>query len=340
MPTHDGGHYFLTVLAPIRVDTMIDPIVGRSRSHEHVLAQKLALMPTGRQTAVSPPDALPSPFAANLLNHFARFVIIDGPNFNGRVSEDTLLATVQGVNPLTPQPVDRLNAPYLLFAADIDAPGDGETALRAYTDELWATMRPDLTEIFGHCVGFEDIDDAGAFHGYIKQCQLETTMPFNDYWANGLTFPAVKLPLGWLKPALAVAGLGLVAWLVALLLDGLFAALGRDNPIAGIAAAVTDWGVVVIIALLLLALLLGYGAYRFILSRGMKPFPTAPDSDLQSVLKGLFLQQHFTRFAIDAQGLDDAQLFDRFGAFLAEVQPAGGAPTQVAGEVRAQDRAP
>ena len=37
MPNLDGGHYFLTVLAPIRTDTMIDPIIGRSRSHRHLL---------------------------------------------------------------------------------------------------------------------------------------------------------------------------------------------------------------------------------------------------------------------------------------------------------------
>lgn len=288
MPNHDGGHYFLTVLAPIRLDTMTDPIVESARSHEHVLAQKLALMPTGRQTAVSPPNGPPSPFAANVLNHFARFVIIDGPTFNGRVSGDTLIAAVRGVNPLTPQPVDRLNAPYLLFAAEIDAPGDGETALRAYTDELWATMPTDLIEIFSHCVGFEGIDDLGAFHGYIKQCQVETTMPFNDYWAEGPTFKPINLPLGLLKPVPAVLRVGLIIWLLALLFDGAFVALRQHSPIARLAAAVTGWGADIIVVLLLLALVLAYGAYRFILWRGMQPFATAPDSGPSVRAQGTF----------------------------------------------------
>ena len=91
MPNLDGGHYFLTVLAPIRVDTMIDPVVGRSRSHREMLAQKLALIATGRQTAASPPSGWLSPFSRNTLNHFARFVIIDRPAFNGRVSGDSLI---------------------------------------------------------------------------------------------------------------------------------------------------------------------------------------------------------------------------------------------------------
>ena len=80
MPNLDGGHYFLTVLAPIRVDIMIDPDeIGRSRSHRQLLAQKLALLATGKQTAESPPNAKPSPFSFNSLNHLARFVIIHGP---------------------------------------------------------------------------------------------------------------------------------------------------------------------------------------------------------------------------------------------------------------------
>src|SRR5262245_64545505 len=86
MPNIDGGHCFLTVLAPIRGERMVGPIVGWSYSHQHQLAQKLALLATGRQTAASPPDVWQSPFAKNQLNHFARFVIINGPAFNGRVS--------------------------------------------------------------------------------------------------------------------------------------------------------------------------------------------------------------------------------------------------------------
>ncbi len=181
MPNLDGGHYFLTVLAPIRVDLIVDKIPGRSRSHRHQLAQKLALLATGRQTAASPPDAWPSPFAANTLNHLARFVIIGGPPYNGRLSGDTLLGVVRNINPLTPQPVDRLSVPYLLFAADIDAAGDGDAALRVYTDKLWATMNKDLVEIFKHCAGFDGVDTTEKFNSYIRKCQVETTMPFNDY---------------------------------------------------------------------------------------------------------------------------------------------------------------
>jgi hypothetical protein len=335
MPNLDGGHYFLTVLAPIRVDTMVDPIVGRSRSHQQMLAQKLALMPTGRQTAASPKNAKPSPFAANTLNHLARFVIIGGAAFNGRMSGDTLVSVARGINPLTPQPVDRLNTPYLLFAADIDAAGDSAAALRAYTDKLWATMKNDLLVIFGHCAGFEGVvNTAEEFHAYILRCQLETTMPFNDYWPDKLDVGKAQLPTAALKWAAIGAGAALALWIVALVINGLFTAFGVGGIFAQVVAKIVAWGAIVVPLLVGLAVLVGYGLYRWILQRGIAPFPAAPGSDLPSVLKVLFLQQHFTRFAIEAQGLDDATLHRRFGAFLAAVKPSSKLdPTQPPGEI-------
>jgi len=47
------------------------------------------------------------------------------------------------------------------------------------------------------------------------------------------------------------------------------------------------------------------------------------------------VQQNFTRFVIEAQGLDEATLQARFGAFLAAVKPGKAEPTQQPGEIRA-----
>ncbi|MBA3812529.1 MAG: hypothetical protein H0X27_12970 [Caulobacteraceae bacterium] len=278
MPDLDGGHYFLTVLAPVRMDTMIDPVTGRSRSHRQVLAQDLALLRTGRQTAASPPDDPPSPFAANTLNHLARFVVIDGPAFNGRVSGDALLDKIRGVDPLAPQPVDALATPYLLFAAEVDARGDGPTALRTYTDALWATMNQELRTVFGHCKGFDGVDGAARFNAFVEARRVETTLPFNDYRADDPAFAGDASPPGAIGTAVAVV-------------------------------------------------------WRLVTGQAAKPSPATPGSDLPSVLKALFLQQHFTRFAIEAQGLDDAALHARFGAFLGAVRPGEPTPTQPPGEI-------
>ena len=42
------------------------------------------------------------------------------------MSGDALVGAVRAINPLAPQPVDQLGTPFLLFAADIDAQGEGD----------------------------------------------------------------------------------------------------------------------------------------------------------------------------------------------------------------------
>ena len=336
MPNIDGGHCFLTVLAPIQVDTMVGPVVGRSYAHQHQLAQKLALLATGRQTAASPPDAWPSPFAANQLNHFARFVIINGPAFNGRVSPNTLIARARDINPLTPQPVDLLNTPYLLFAADIDAP-EGEASVRAYIHTLWDTMQSDLKVIFDHCEGFAGVNSAERFYDYIKRCQVETTMPFNDYWLDGLALPKTQLPTGPLLGTAAIAILALLAWLAVLFINGMLFLLDIEGGFTEVVANAVALGAIIVPLLIGAVLLVAFVLFGWVRRRSAVPFPTAPGADLPTVLKALFLQQQFTRFASEVQGLDDHALHRQFGAFLDAVKPSEASPTQQPGQVRAPD---
>lgn len=336
MPNFDGGHYFLTVLAPIRTDTLVDPVVGRSRSHVHSLAQKLALLPTGPITDETPLDAWPSPFSRNKLNHFVRFAIIDGPNYNGRVSDDSIIATLRGVNPLAPQPVDSLNRPYLVFAADFDAPSGKDADLAAYARALWDTMAKDLGEIFGHCCGFESVKSAEAFHAYLVACQVETSFSFNDYWPDGLKAPDGQPPLGLAKVGGVLTVLALVVWLAAVVLHGLLSLFGVHGGFASAVLKAAIWGLpATLVGLAILALAV-WRLYRWAMVSGAKPFPRAPGSDLPTILKGLFLQQAFTRFATEAQGLTDEELHRRFGAFLAATQPGDvDKPETFAGRVRA-----
>jgi len=116
-------------------------------------------------------------------------------------------------------------------------------------------------------------------------------------------------------------------------LNGVLTMFGGGGGVARSAARVVAWGTVIVPLLIGIVLLAAYALYRWILRRGQAPFPTAPGSDLPTVLKSLYLQQHFTRFAIEAQGLSDAELHARFGAFLAAVKPGDASPTQPPGEV-------
>ncbi len=349
MPNFDGGHYFLTVLAPVRTEPLPDFKEGYTRSHPTALAQRLALLPTGRQSDGLPSDAWPSPFSRNTLNHFTRFAIIEDPHFNGRVSGDALVTAVAGAlnlksgQPLRAQPDDRLTTPFLLFAADFDAQGKSEAeGLRAYAEALWTTMAKELTSIFAHCYGFENVKSADDFHDYLRKCQIETTRPFNDYWADGLKAGNMTGAL-WIFGVMAfVSVIGLGAWLIALATFGGGWLLKMEPhwpqhwprwmhwlPWEPWGAA--EWLVVLPIA----AWLIGFIALKLLDRFGKTPFPTAPDSDLPSVLKGLFLQQHFTHLAIDVQGLDDAALHARFGAFLSATHPSGAEPSLKPGAIHA-----
>ena len=218
MPNYDAGHYFLTVLAPIRLDSII--VDGQSHSRRHLIREALADMPTAESTVVSIGKCTNNPFARNTRTHLARFVVLDDVVFNGRVSGDTLVGlALNGVrrpptNPLTPQKVDRLSTPFLIFVADFDAESGADDELRSYLAGLWETMRDELRGIFEHCFGFENVNDPESFFNYIKKCQIETTMPFNDYWSVPLNVPDFDFKPYILAAIGVVVATGLVAWAI------------------------------------------------------------------------------------------------------------------------------
>jgi hypothetical protein len=313
MPNFDGGHYFLTVLVPVRTDVLVTDD-GQTCSPVAALHRALLVLPTALQSPETERIGINSPFSRATRTHFARFAILTDVVFNGRNPRNSLQVALRGPNPVLAEPVDQLPCPYLMFVADFDARSGDESELRSYLDELWRTMSRELTSIFDTCEGFKGIKDSRGFQDYVLRCQIETTMPFNDYWTETPRLPSLSVEtLIW--PPLAAAAVTALAVLL-----GLF----HGGPWFGIAA----------LGLAALAVSL-FVAYRRVMRQGAEPFPTAPDSDLPSVLKALYLQQAFTRFAIDNQGRDDAALHAAFGKFLAEHKPADpSGPTQPAGVVR------
>lgn len=317
MPNFDGGHYFLTALAPVS-DRIIKAGDCPSQACVQVLRETLACLPTARQSPSSEIGSLNSPFARNRRTHFARFAVLEDVVYNGRDQVDALKSAAANTNLGIPQPVDHLSTPYLLFAADIDATSGDEAELRGYLIGLWADMEQELRAVFRHCIGFESVNDAGGFADYIVRCQVVTTMPFNDYWVGvpplqDLNSTALLVPIA--LPG-AVAVLSGVFWL----LGNLGLHLGDRLASVFGASGAWPWGWISVAAAALTGAV-GYGIYRFILYRGDQPLPTAPNSDLPSVLKALYLQQQLARFAIDQQGAGTASLHRAFGEFLACHRP-------------------
>ena len=333
MPNLDGGHYFLTALIPVRTG-LLDDVDRNHTSHVHALRSYLSRLSPALQSRANEKRGINSPFARNRHTHFARLLVADDVAFNGRIGSDSLLVAISpflaklpglskwaALNPLVAQSADLLPSPYLIFVCDFDAQGtqgNGDGAVNEYLAGLWADMGEEWGYILKHCYGFHDVRDGASFAAAIRRCQVETTMPFNDYWQTTPNLASLAMPLGGVVAPAAIGAVMLIAgflgWLIA------------DHT--------TMWKWLTLIGLAGLGAGLYY-AYRQILQNGLKPLPTAPDSDLPTVLKSLYVQQHFVRFAIDHQGADPTSLHSAFGKFLTDHRPTEIAgPTQPAGVVR------
>jgi hypothetical protein len=337
MPNFEAGCYFLTTLAPIRSGSVED-VNGAQISYQQRLRATLATLPTAQQTPATERIGLQSPFATSLRTHLCRFVVIDDAVYNGRDPENPIRGRLDGDNPLAPDAPDRLNCAYLCFAAEIDAvTEDGaplpaslsmaeQDAIRdAYARHLWGVMEADLRAIYQNCLDFDGVTDADGFADYLKRCQVETTMPFHDYWAT-----APKVASMAVAPLAAVAGIPLIALAMALI-GWLFGT--ETTPLVSIFG---DWPPGEVFPWALLASVAGvYGAYRYIMARGANPLPPQRDASLPGVLKALHLQQRFADFAVDHQTDDPQALHAAFGAFLAREKPSDlRGPTQPPGVIR------
>jgi hypothetical protein len=288
------------------------------------------------QSPATVKTGLNSPFARNRQNHLARFAVLDDVVFNGAMPIDPILGRLTGRDPIVPGPVDRLATAFLLFTAELDAvseegatlPADlslaQQDAVRdAYARRLWETMAPELRRVFEHCHGFEDVDTARGFARFIARAQVETTMPFNDYYTEAPALSAA--PLGAVLVAalvpLAVTLLALAGWLAGMERIPLVGLLADWRPGPAI-----PWAALASVAALRLA-------YGYVIGRGQKPLPPATDATLPDVLKALYLQRQFTRFAETHQGAEPAALHAAFGAFLARHRPLDPEPTQAPGVV-------
>lgn len=331
MPDLDSGHIFLTTLAPIKPGAPVD---DPQTSFEQRARIALAELPTAHQSPATEHTKFNSPFSRNTRTHLARMFVLNDVVYNGRNTENPLVARIRrSPPPVIPQNVDRLNAPYLVFCADMDAVmNDGDdlpttlsageqTDVRAsYARKLWDTMEEELRAVYSNCFGFENVNSAETFADYLEECHVETTMPFHDYYLELPNFnklPIVPMLIGALAP-LAIGLLSLVLWLFG----------ASTLPFIGLSSLGTG----------LIATALGVGLavlfIRYAISNGEKPLAPAKYDDLPSVLKSLYVQQKFADFFVENQGKPDAELHAAFGAFMAEHEPLDtGTKTQKPGVI-------
>ncbi len=364
MPNIDSGSYFLTAFFPIRHFPAGDtPYVEYTTADNQVmrllpfqdLRHTLSVMRTahqgpatfwdGEKNGVKIRSNVPCQFAGNLRTHFTRFFVIDNAVYNGRnpsnVISDTIiniaqtkLKNVPVINRfigkpsslLDAQPVDQLSHPYLAWFTDIDAPNGTEEDLDTYLEELWGQMKDKLTEIFQHCHGFDKENmDAAKFVKFVRKGQIETVMPFHDYW-NEPPALGTFLQKGHSMATKTVGLAGAIATIVTF-----FGLVIHFFNWLFFNAGGTSWWLVFFLISLLITI---YVVYRDIMNFGQLPFAKAPKSSLPWVLKSLYLQQKLVDFAGQNQSGDAEKLHENFGKFLSEHQPKNEfEPTQPAGTI-------
>jgi hypothetical protein len=316
----DGAHGFLTVLFPLHTAPCARGD-GAITSPAHAVRELLASWPTAQHSPACTASGLQSFFARSLSTHFARLAVIDQPAFNGRTSQDALLTAAQLGPALDVAPaVDDLGRPYLLFCAEFDRGGDAQGAVQNYAAELWSCAPDVWSALLQHCEGWGDGVGAADFARYIQSCQVETTMPFNDYAvAQG---GAPRSPT-ILAPALLAAAVFL-------------AVLVATRWVCAAMPPAAAWVEAVLIALCAA----GGAAVVAINAAARRGSPWVDGLDLRTVLKSLDLQARFTRFALDHQSASPSELQADFRAFLEVAQPQNLAePTQPPGVVRGVGRA-
>lgn len=152
--SRSGRSYALTLLTPIRPGAEAD------------LAAHIRGLGVGEK----------SPLAKLPYVHFARWVVID------QLKTDW---------PGAPSPPPLLKSQYLLFTASVTAPTEenvkpsekrySERLPESFLHELRARIPDEVDAIWGHCLGYPGISDAGAFVRYLARSQLETSRFYVGY---------------------------------------------------------------------------------------------------------------------------------------------------------------
>lgn len=142
-----GNAYGLTVLSPIKpglVTKEFNPL-GAGQSYVAALRNHLEGMEL---------DEL-SPFASVPNTYLSRLYVLNDVFYQGR-----------------PAAEDHLASKYLVFESNFHG------KLKPYLKGMWDGMTEEARNIWSHCIGFDQVNDAAGFIKYIKKCQLNTTFFF------------------------------------------------------------------------------------------------------------------------------------------------------------------
>ena len=212
MPSFDGGHYFLTTLAPVLAEPC-PRADGSLTSPVASLRETLATLPSAVESAASLASGRSSPFARSAHTHFARWAVIDQPAFNGRDPGNALAQAIGKTDLLAHGPVDRLTRAWLLLAIDCDATDAPDHGLGEYLAGLWDVMGEELCAVYRTAMASTRSRIVRALHAISGAARSRRPCRSTITGSPRRRCPACRSGPG--VALAAVAFVGLVTWLAA-----------------------------------------------------------------------------------------------------------------------------
>ncbi len=163
-----GNAYALTILSPIKNERAQDEL-----SCADLVRDKLQQWNFAHN----------SPMALVPNTYLCRFFVLDDvyteslPGADLRSLFSDLLSILSSAIRRSQLPKeDHLKSQYLVFSSNFYGGPTGD--LDSYLRGMWNAIEQPIKDIWGHCYGFAQVNDADSFITYMKKCQLDAALFF------------------------------------------------------------------------------------------------------------------------------------------------------------------
>lgn len=164
-----GNAYALTILSPIKNGIVAGEEIACADKVRDLL-QGWNLMPNSPMTKVPQ-------------TYLCRYFVLDDV-YTESLPGASVLDTFSDLLPVVPDAIrrrvlpkkDHLKSRYLVFSSNFHGGPNGD--VDGYLSGMWNAISEQIKDVWGYCYGFDQVRDAAGFVGYMKKCQLPTTLFF------------------------------------------------------------------------------------------------------------------------------------------------------------------
>lgn len=164
-----GNAYALTILSPIKNGIVPGEEIAYADKVRDLL-QSWNLLPNSPMTQVPQ-------------TYLCRYFVLDDV-YSESLPGASVLDTFSDLLVVVPDSVrrgawpkeDHLKSRYLVFYSNFH--GGPKSDVDGYLRGMWNAISEHIKQAWGYCYGFDQVNDAASFVGYMKKCQLPATLFF------------------------------------------------------------------------------------------------------------------------------------------------------------------